>query len=662
MTRQTLSAAVLPMLLCGLSELPVPAIALAVEKSPRQIELKVLPGDKVLASGKHQFTLDAFPARLQRAMQTLSKSGIAPKQCVAVVTADDKATHGQWKRVIEICQEQGIEKFLLKFEQDHHVELKPAAHREGLPADRELLPFIVQVQAKPDGSVAMVKVDRLAVESFEALQREFITRIGDERGPGSLADTAQVEIDADDELLMQHVAQAYNAVAGYRNREGDLIALIKNVGPPRGGEEIEILEEFEEIEFEEFVEGVEEIEDFGDFEVIEQPQVEVANDPDVSIVPVPQIEPLDLGLTVEARPLESAKPARPDLAARERLAKVKKYGGSEASEKAVALGLQWIASRQPMDGGWNFNHNLTACKPCPNPGSAEKARNGATGLALLPLLAAGYTHQEGKYKREVTAGLKYLIKNMQVKDRAGSWSEPEGTMYSHGFAALAMCEAYAKTSDKDLLAPAQLAVNYISSAQDPKGGGWRYTPRQAGDTSVTAVQILALKQAHSGYLAVPKDAVLGSIRFLDSVQADKGAQYGYTAPAEGRAATNAMGLLCRSYLGWKHDHDALVRGIAQLDKQGPSKANMYYNYYATQVMFHYGGEPWQRWNARVRDQIVKSQDTKSDAAHGSWFVAGDHGSARGGRLYCTALACLILETYYRQPPIYEKEEDEEFPL
>ena len=33
---------------------------------------------------------------------------------------------------------------------------------------------------------------------------------------------------------------------------------------------------------------------------------------------------------------------------------------------------------------------------------------------------------------------------------------------------------------------------------------------------------------------------------------------------------------------------------------------MYYNYYATQVMHQYGGEPWKKWNAKMRDYLVSS--------------------------------------------------------
>ena len=49
------------------------------------------------------------------------------------------------------------------------------------------------------------------------------------------------------------------------------------------------------------------------------------------------------------------------------------------------------------------------------------------------------------------------------------------------------------------------------------------------------------------------------------------------------------------YLGWKIDEPALEQAVEYLDDLGPSD-NMYYNYYATQVMRHYGGEYWENWN------------------------------------------------------------------
>ena len=48
------------------------------------------------------------------------------------------------------------------------------------------------------------------------------------------------------------------------------------------------------------------------------------------------------------------------------------------------------------------------------------------------------------------------------------------------------------------------------------------------------------------------------------------------------------------YLGWKHDEPALERGVKGLSQRGPSKTNMYFNYYATQVLHHYEGEEFRR--------------------------------------------------------------------
>ena len=79
-------------------------------------------------------------------------------------------------------------------------------------------------------------------------------------------------------------------------------------------------------------------------------------------------------------------------------------------------------------------------------------------------------------------------------------------------------------------------------------------------------------------------------------------------------------------------------------------------------MRHWEGEEWDRWNNRLRDPLVNSQ-SKEGHTKGSWFVAGSHRAERGGRLYCTSMATMMLEVYYRHMPIYGKDAaDEEFPL
>ena len=436
---------------------------------------------------------------------------------------------------------------------------------------------------------------------------------------------------------------------------------------------------------EDAIEETEELveEEFEEIEVDSEAIADVA--PDASETPVPEtadISPAnDLSAApakVELNPLGEQAAPKNDLLATvgaytgtgvdgrgsaSRGALVQSGGGTKGSEAAVALALRWLSNHQAPDGGWTFDHAATpGCNArCRNSGSGlAKARNGATAMGLLPFLGAGQTHMEGDYKLKVKAGLRFLLANGKVKSNTLSFHEPGGSMYSHGLASIALCEAYAMTHDKDLLAPAQMALNFIVYAQDPVGGGWRYSPRQAGDTSAVGWQLMALKSGHMAYLKVPPQTVKNAMKFLDTVQSDSGAKYGYTTSGSGQSTT-AVGLLCRMYLGWKHDEPALGRGTDFLAKTGPSLNNMYYSYYATQVMRHYEGDKWKEWNEKMRDPLISAQ-SKTGHETGSWHMTGGHAS-KAGRLYSTSMATMILEVYYRHLPIFRKQAaEEDFPL
>lgn len=364
-----------------------------------------------------------------------------------------------------------------------------------------------------------------------------------------------------------------------------------------------------------------------------------------------------------------------------RSALVRQGGGSPESETAVALSLRWLAEHQNPDGSWSLVHNRHACRGrCGNPsvmGSnpdpyGDSLRS-ATGLALLPFLGAGQTHQRGRHKKVVERGLAALVAMGQAKKQGAAWVD-SGRLYAHGIAAIALTEAYGMTEDPNLRAPAQAAVNYIAAAQDPVGGGWRYKFREKGDTSVTGWQIMALKSASLSELSIPPSTIARATQFLDSVSTKEGARYGYqlVPVEEGAVETKvskvttpltAVGLLCRMYMGWKQDNPALKQGIAEISRKGPSKNNYYYNYYAAQVLFqNTGGQGpvWRKWNEKLRDQLLEQQSTRGHL-RGSWYLEGPH-NARGGRLYTTSLAAMTLEVYYRYMPIYQTEAvSQEFP-
>jgi hypothetical protein len=237
-------------------------------------------------------------------------------------------------------------------------------------------------------------------------------------------------------------------------------------------------------------------------------------------------------------------------------------------------------------------------------------------------------------------------------------------MYTQGVGTIALCEALIMTRDATLRRPAQKAVDFIVNAQDSQGGGWRYYIPQAGDPSVHGWQLMALKSAIAAELEVPSKTFVGAAYFLESVETDGGALVSYMGRRAPRPSTTAVGLLCRMYLGRPSSHSGLRKGMQNLTKWGPTPQDMYYTYYATQAMHHWGGAQWTQWNSAMRDPLVKLQVKTGDAA-GSWMTDRSHGSAAGGRLYTTCLSIMTLEVYYRYLPIYKRKvlnTDSEEPL
>jgi len=368
--------------------------------------------------------------------------------------------------------------------------------------------------------------------------------------------------------------------------------------------------------------------------------------------------------------------ASSELAARSEVSKkkaLKEYGGSDASEEAVQLALKWIVNHQLPDGGWDFDHTIGpgTHRNSPDPGTIKNSRIAATSMALLPLLGNGQTHRVGVYKDNVRAGLEFLMTKGKRQGRGISyWEKGGGQMYSHGLCSIVFCEAFAMTKDAKLAPYAQGTIWFIEDAQDPVGGGWKYKPRERGDTSVVGWQVMALKSAKLSGLNINPGTWRGVDKFLNEVSNTNGAFYGYQAPPTGKTGgkgQTAIGLLCRMYMGWDKDTPGLKEGTEWLGSSGPSigndgKGNMYYNYYGTQLVKQYGGPLWTKWNTKMRDGLVNTQKKEGNMA-GSWNFDDGHASEKGGRLYNTALACMTLEVYYRYLPIYtDKSVTDDFKL
>ena len=378
-------------------------------------------------------------------------------------------------------------------------------------------------------------------------------------------------------------------------------------------------------------------------------------------VTVKQKSPLILQVTTQqAVPDEASTPIPAPFAGRlppKKQSLLQLNGGNAGTAEAVSTGLKWLARNQQKDGSWSLTGPYAD-------GARRENREAATAMALLAFQGDGNTTGQGDYKENVQKAWDYLLEQQDNDGcffRAGNFGH---RFYTHGQATIAICELFAMTKDRDLRSSykesAEKAIDYCVKTQSPRGG-WRYTPQGLSDTSVTGWILTALHTARMAGLDVP-DKTLGAItKYLDQIAQDGGSRYPYE---KGRQATRAMtaeGLLCRQILGWQHGHPELNEGVNWLllpenKLSYTDDRDVYYWYYATQLMYHMGGEPWQKWNRVMREELPLAQEQNGPEG-GSWHPdkpSDDEWGAEGGRLFVTCLSLSMLEVYYRHSPLYPR--------
>lgn len=343
---------------------------------------------------------------------------------------------------------------------------------------------------------------------------------------------------------------------------------------------------------------------------------------------------------------------------------------TQDTEDSIELGLQYLSTVQNDDGSWSLqNHGSEVIL---------QSDTAATGLALLAYQGAGYTHEKNQYAERIQRGIQFLLTHQQSD---GNLFIPENAIsnqnvafYSHGIASLALCEAYGMTGDENLKEGAQRALDFIARTQHRQRGGWRYNAQISSDTSVTGWMMMALKSGELAGLDTLPRTYQGISFWLSLAQSNEsGDRYRYNPFApdtptqrHGRIETptmTAVAGLMRMYGGWTRDTpelrsiaDYLLKFPPTLGNNETPKRDTYYWYYATQVMFHMGGDHWRRWNEQLTPLLLNNQ-IKDGPFKGSWdplTPLPDRWAAHAGRVYVTTMNLLNLEIYYRHLPIYEK--------
>lgn len=295
-------------------------------------------------------------------------------------------------------------------------------------------------------------------------------------------------------------------------------------------------------------------------------------------------------------------------------------------ERLYQQGLQYLVRTQTKEGCWSDGYGREA---------------GVVGLAALAILAHGDDPNFGPYAEPVRRCLEYILKS---QERSSGYIG--SSMYNHGFATLALAEAYGQVDDPRIGPALRLAVDQIlHSQQNNPLGAWRYSPLATdADTTVSGACLVALLAARNAGLAIPEKAVKRALDFYRACQSPDGG-IGYTNAGGPNHIRTAIAVLVFA-LARHRDTANYKAAWRYLNQGGEGEGNDYYRpyylYYAAQAYFHGGADEWERWNRQNLDYLRQTQ-----ADNGSW-------TGSQGETFSTAGSLLSLALNYRFLPIYER--------
>ena len=263
-----------------------------------------------------------------------------------------------------------------------------------------------------------------------------------------------------------------------------------------------------------------------------------------------------------------------------------------------------------------------------------------TGLAIVAMLAYGDDPNSSIYGQAIKRGLNYLLTRQRSNGYVGN------SMYNHGFATLALAEAYGAVDDPRIGPALQKALNLLLTSQAKnRKGAWRYSPTSTdADTTVAGACLVALFAARNAGLLVPKKAIEKGLKFYQLCQGKDG-RIGYTSRQGGSPVLSAIAIL--QFALAKQKKSSMYKGalgyLANIKNKSHTGHPYYYLYYVSQAFFHAGGEYWREFNKHNTNILSQYQDPD-----GSW-TGGNNGA-----VFSTSAALLSLALNYRFLPIYER--------
>ncbi len=280
---------------------------------------------------------------------------------------------------------------------------------------------------------------------------------------------------------------------------------------------------------------------------------------------------------------------------------------------------------------------------------AQGRNPGVVGLVGLAMLSAGGQPDRPPLGESLGLVIDYVLNRAEESGFIhDSQSRNYGPMYEHGFGTLLLAECYGASVRNDIRPVIEHALEVIFRSQNDRGG-WRYHPvPNDADLSVTVCQMMAMRAARNAGLFVPADTIRRAVDYVKRCQnADGGFAYQITGgPSRWPLTAAAIVALqnAGNYAGPEIDRAYEYLSQHRREVATPTTSNYFFyaHYYAIQAYWQRGGKTFQDWYRDIRNTLLRLQD-----ADGMWLDTV-------GKVYGTAMACLILSVPRSILPIFQK--------
>jgi hypothetical protein len=304
-------------------------------------------------------------------------------------------------------------------------------------------------------------------------------------------------------------------------------------------------------------------------------------------------------------------------------------------DQIYGRGLSWLGGNQGDDGAWKDG----------------QVGPGVDGICVMAFLAGGDDPNYGRWANTIRKGLRHII--LSQDETTGYIAN---SMYHHGFAMLALAEAYgivdeellwqgAEKRGPSLAKVLQRGIDCSVNAQKKnRWGGWRYSPDATdADTSVSGAVLMGLLAARNAGMEVPDATIDGALEyFRRNTGRDGSVAYSGGLGGMGDSMNRSSIATLVAAVSKQKDQEkfaATVKHLTSRLEHRESGYPEYFRYYMAQALFQGDYEAWQKWNAMTVEYLHETQ--------------GEDGSFNRSA-YSTGMSLLALALNYRFLPIYER--------